>query len=78
MSKLWTEKLARDFVLVGCTLISAAVVLCLITQWITPEQGMAVFWTGVGISHCGSFMRWRASKSVTALLPTERSPTTVR
>lgn len=67
MSKLRPEKLTRDFVLVGNTLVVAAGVLCLITQWISPEQGMAVFWIGVGISHCGWFIRWRANKSVAAV-----------
>jgi hypothetical protein len=68
MSRLWTEKLARDCALVGRTVIAVAAFLRFVVKWVTPDQGAALLWIGMGIMICAQVVQWQARKSANALL----------
>jgi hypothetical protein len=63
MPKLWTEKLARDLMLVARTVIVVGGFLRFVVKWITPDQGAALLWTGIGIMMCAELITWRARKT---------------
>jgi hypothetical protein len=63
MPKLWTEKLARDCVLVGRTVIVVAFFMRFIMKWITADQGTALLGIGMGIIVCAQLIDSRARKT---------------
>lgn len=75
MSKLWTEKLARDCTLVGRTVIGVMIFLRIVVEWITANQGTALLAIGLGIMGCAKLIESRTRKA-TALLPTQEAPPT--